>query len=76
MCEICTNRNFDLCTWNFWEAGHGKGAADGIGGLVKRTCDRAVAMGKDVTDAEVFLNTINHQNINSFLSMEVKLTIW
>lgn len=67
MCEICTNTNFDLCTWNFWEAGHGKGAPDGIGGLVKRNCDRAVAMGKDVTDVEVFLNTINHQNINSFL---------
>ncbi|VVC99723.1 unnamed protein product, partial [Leptidea sinapis] len=28
-----------LVTWNFSEAGHGKGAADGVGGTVKRIAD-------------------------------------
>jgi len=30
-------------TWNFTESGHGKRAADGIGGAIKRTCDKMVA---------------------------------
>ncbi|MGL5028750.1 MAG: hypothetical protein ACRC6C_01280, partial [Wolbachia pipientis] len=35
-------------TWNFSEAGHGKGAPDGIGATLKRTADRIVAQGTDV----------------------------
>ena len=38
-------------TWNFLEASHGKGAADGIGGAVKRQADRFVAEGNDIPDA-------------------------
>lgn len=30
-------------TWNFSESGHGKGAADGIGAVVKRIADAMVA---------------------------------
>ena len=33
-------------TWNFLEAGHGKGAADGVGGFLKRTADEIVAHGR------------------------------
>lgn len=36
-------------TWNYLEAGHGKGTADGIGGTVKRTADRLVTLGKDIS---------------------------
>ncbi|CAH1968741.1 unnamed protein product [Acanthoscelides obtectus] len=36
-------------TWNYHEAGHGKGAPDGIGGVCKRTADRIVAQGSDVS---------------------------
>ena len=38
-------------TWNFLEAGHGKGPADGIGGSIKRSADRFVANGSDITNA-------------------------
>ena len=35
-------------TWNYTEAGHGKGPADGIGAAVKRRADAIVAKGKDL----------------------------
>lgn len=43
---------FSHSTWNFFEAGHGKGAADGIGGAIKRNLDMKVAYGENVPDAE------------------------
>jgi len=43
---------FTAATWNFTESGHGKGAADGIGGSIKRAADRLVARGNDITDAD------------------------
>lgn len=33
---------FKSGTWNFWESGHGKGAPDGIGAVVKRQSDDLV----------------------------------
>lgn len=39
-------------TWNFFEASHGKGAADGIGGTIKRKMDSLVVYGSDITNAE------------------------
>ncbi len=33
------------------EAGHGKGAPDGVGGVLKRTADSLVAQGKDIPNA-------------------------
>lgn len=45
-------------SWNFLEAGHGKGAADGIGGAVKRSADRLVAEGKDIPDADALFETL------------------
>lgn len=75
MCKICSNFDFQLSTWNFWEAGHGKGPADGIGGLVKRTCDRAVAMGEDVTNAAGFIKTISNLNINTFIVEDYEVSL-
>ena len=37
--------SFEEVTWNFFKSGHGKGAADGIGGTVKREADRLVTHG-------------------------------
>lgn len=55
---ICTklfsDYKFIKVTWNFFEAGHGKGAADGIGGFLKRTADQLVARGRDISDATNF----------------------
>ena len=48
-------------TWNFTEAGHGKGAPDGVGGLLKRTADRLVAHGRDITNADDFVKEVSSQ---------------
>lgn len=54
--------NFKHSTWSFFEAGHGKGVADGIGGTVKRVLDKQVCFGRDVSDAkeafEILKNTM------------------
>lgn len=39
-------------TWNYSESGHGKGDPDGVGGVLKRTADRIVAQGADVSNFE------------------------
>lgn len=36
-------------TWNYHEAGHGKGAPDGVGAVCKRTADKFVSLGTDVS---------------------------
>ncbi|GBN45142.1 hypothetical protein AVEN_170726-1 [Araneus ventricosus] len=61
-------------SWSFFEAGHGKGAADGIGGAIKRTADRIVAQGTDIPDAKTLLTVltniqlyyINETDVESF----------
>lgn len=50
--------NLELVTWNFSEAGHGKGAADGVGGTVKRVADAAVAKGKDIDNIDDFMTIV------------------
>nr|CAI5819968.1 unnamed protein product [Callosobruchus analis] len=55
MFAFITNQMYDYfpevqsVTWNYHEAGHVKGAPDGIGGVCKRTADRIVAQGTDVS---------------------------
>lgn len=49
-------------TWNYHEAGHGKGAPDGIEGTVKRTTDRLISEGKDI-DSLQFLTTSLKENL-------------
>lgn len=44
-----------MSTWNFFEAGHGKGPCDGLGGTTKRLADEAIKQGKAVIqDAKDF----------------------
>jgi len=45
---------FSPGTWNYFEAGHGKGAPDGVGGALKRSADAVVSSGADVPDASNF----------------------
>lgn len=45
-------------TWSYQEAGHGKGAPDGIGGTIKRTADRLVGEGKDLNTFEVLIDQL------------------
>jgi hypothetical protein len=45
---------FECGTWNFFEAGHGKGAPDGIGAALKRTANDIVSKGIDIPNASSF----------------------
>jgi hypothetical protein len=57
---------FQSGTWNFLEAGHGKGAADGIGAVVKRTGDRHVLAGHDIKCAADLKNALKDSSIHVF----------
>nr|XP_018913564.1 PREDICTED: uncharacterized protein LOC109041629 [Bemisia tabaci] len=57
---------FELASYNFSEAGHGKSVADGVGGTVKRTADSAVRRGKDVPDIETFVQVLENLKIQVF----------
>jgi len=46
-----SKRGFESGTWNFFEASHGKGAPDGVGGVLKRLADQLVSQGRDIPDA-------------------------
>jgi len=46
-------------SWTYFEAGHGKGAADGIGGAVKRKADNMVAHSRDIPTAREFFKALN-----------------
>lgn len=48
-------------TWNLYEAGHGKGAADNIGGVLKRIADWLVAQGSDICDASSFYTLVQSE---------------
>ncbi|KAJ8722265.1 hypothetical protein PYW08_004667 [Mythimna loreyi] len=50
--------NAERIVWHFSEAGHGKGAPDGVGGCVKRTCDNMVAHGRDITNIDSFVSCL------------------
>ncbi|PZC79421.1 hypothetical protein B5X24_HaOG216416 [Helicoverpa armigera] len=55
--------------WNYCECGHGKGAPDGVGGLLKRTADRYVALQSDIPDLNSFVNALQ----SSVKGVQIKL---
>ena len=44
-CTEIFKKGFTRGTWNYFEASHGKGAPDGVGGTLKRRADRLVSQG-------------------------------
>lgn len=60
-----------MITHNFSEAGHGKGAPDGVGGCVKNVADDACAHGTDVNNLEAFIGVMN-QHLKNIFFVEVK----
>ncbi|KAL0821918.1 hypothetical protein ABMA28_005315 [Loxostege sticticalis] len=59
--------DFKKGTWNFSEAYHGKGAADGIGGVIKRLLDTKVSHGIDVLNTSVAYAVLKEDtNVNLF----------
>lgn len=62
-------------SWNFWESGHGKGAVDGVGAVVKRTADNLVAQGEDMNDFDTFISKlIVRSNIQLYTIGESDIT--
>ena len=58
---IHSRYGFKYASWNFTEAGHGKGAADGVGGLIKRTADKLVTHGLDIRDASALFSALKEK---------------
>ncbi len=52
---------FSRVTWNFLEAGHGKGPADGVGAATKRNADAIVAREIDVPSSEVLFDVLSKE---------------
>ncbi|XP_062319382.1 uncharacterized protein LOC134022109 [Osmerus eperlanus] len=62
---FCTElfmRGFTAGTWNFFEASHGKGAPDGVGGALKRRADGLVSQGRDIPDAAELFAVLQETN--------------
>ena len=53
-------------SWNFHEAGHGKGIPDGIGGSIKRSADAKVGYGAEIMDAASFVKELNNSTIKVY----------
>ncbi len=47
--------------WHYSEAGHGKGAPDGVGATLKRTCDRVVGHNRDIANFDQFLQCVTER---------------
>lgn len=57
--QICQDfHQIKKITWNYSEAGHGKGAPDGVGAVLKRTADRMTLFGKDIGTYDQFCDTL------------------
>ncbi|CAG9787961.1 unnamed protein product [Diatraea saccharalis] len=60
--EAIWGMGFPYSTWNFSEAGHDKGAADGVGGALKRRLDDLVKHGTDIPDAHTAYTLIKNSD--------------
>lgn len=56
--KLHPHNNITDFTWNYFEAGHGKGAPDGVGGTCKRTADKIIASGTDIATIDAFAKAI------------------
>lgn len=63
-------------TWNYMEAGHGKGAPDGIGAVVKNAADSHVKYGGDVGSFEEFVRIVEQRvdNVDLIVVAEEQIT--
>nr|CAI5826633.1 unnamed protein product [Callosobruchus analis] len=53
--------NVTRFTWNYHEAGHGKGAPDGVGATCKRMADDVIARGGDISDIKKFAAVVRER---------------
>jgi hypothetical protein len=52
MSSVPFSMGYTDTTWSYFEAGHGKGAPDGVGAAIKRLADSLVSSGKDILSAK------------------------
>ena len=66
---------FESSTWNFFEASHGKGAADGVGAAIKRAADHQVNVKcRDITNAKDLVEAVEPSStVKMFLVDESKI---
>ncbi|KAL4709566.1 hypothetical protein ACJJTC_007297 [Scirpophaga incertulas] len=56
-------------TWNYSESGHGKGAPDGVGAVLKRTADAFINQGTDIPDFETFSKLLKKKLTNIIIKI-------
>ena len=56
--QIPVKFGFRNIKWSFFEAGHGKGIPDAVGGSLKREANRRVKYGHDITCAKDFVQNL------------------
>lgn len=54
---------FERVVWNFFEAGHGKGVSDAVGGAVKRNADSKLKYGQDIMSGKQFVTQMKDSEI-------------
>jgi hypothetical protein len=70
-----TDLGFEGSSWNFMEAGHGKGIPDGVGATVKRVADQRVLCGSDIMNAQTFLSEVQkNSTIRLYEVKEAQIT--
>lgn len=60
-------KQIQTITYNFTEAGHGKGGPDGVGSAIKQAADRAVANGADVSNLNEMFQVLKSGIKNVYL---------
>jgi hypothetical protein len=74
--QLLESFHFKFCSWNFLEAGHGKGPADGIGGAIKQAADAFDANGGSTTNAKSLMSAISGKTkVEMFEIQESDITI-
>lgn len=63
--ENMAKRGIKVATWNFHEAGHGKGAPDGVGAAVKRLADQLVLQGNDIANVDAMYDSLREKTSTS-----------
>ena len=65
--------DFHTFSWDFFQVSHGKGAADGVGSLLKRTADKHVCNGNDLDSFEKLFNFLKLSCPNVLLFQQSNL---
>ncbi|XP_054278012.1 uncharacterized protein LOC128996630 isoform X2 [Macrosteles quadrilineatus] len=74
MARFAYDFNFWKVSWNLSEAGHGKGTADAIGGVVKRTADSILLKQTDIIDVHSFKEAVSSLGVLIYVVDETKIS--